>query len=289
MAGKIEQYSPLGALIIGCTALVVSLRPGGGISSSSPESTFERVTSTGVIEACTVINPPTTIKDASSGRLSGHMVDTMLEIAKRIQAKVDWHESTWGNAAVDLQSRRCDVVVAPFFANVTRAQAVSFTQPPLFYMGHSALVRKDDSRFTGLREVKELDRSDLTIVVATGEVGDIYVRHNFSRANIRRIDVEASDLSRFALEVSSGTADAAISGSDVARLYAKKHPEVIDLFKNRPFGLTPVGWAVRHNDIAWLRFLETALIFLESQGKLKEFEMRYDAAWLRQERGFSIE
>jgi len=268
-------------LIIAIIALIISIVAiNNSQTSSLGENTLSRVLKTRVIEACTVINPPTTIKDAQTGALSGHMVDAMDLVAKKLNAKVSWHESTWGNASADLQSKRCDVIVAPFFANIERAQAVAFTKPPLLYMGHSALVRKNDARFINVKNVFDFDQSNIKVVVATGEVGDIFVTENFSKAQITKIDTEASDLTRFALEVSAGRADVAIAGSDTTAIFAAAHPEITDLFKNNPFGLAPVGWATRQDDLQWKDFLETSLQFLDTQGTLLKLEKQYDANWL---------
>jgi len=244
------------------------------------KGTLNRVLKTGVIEACTVVNPPTVIKDAKTGELSGHVVDALSAIADRMKVEINWHESTWGNAAADLQSKRCDLLAATFFANIPRAQAVAFTKKPFLYIGHSAIVRQDDERFNKAESIYDFDKPDITVVVATGEAGDIFVKENFDQAQVTRIDVESSDLTRFILEVTSGRADVAIGGSDTTGVFAKKHPEVIDLFAERPYGLSPTGWAVRQDDMQWLHFIETSLQFLETQGILRELEQKYDAKWL---------
>ena len=250
--------------------------------------TLTRIRKTGVIEACTVISPPFSIKNAGTGALNGYLIELMEEIASRIDAKVNWHESTWGNASADLQSRRCDVVAAEFFANIPRAQAVAFTEPPLFYIGNSAIIRKDDTRFQNVIDIFEFDKPDITVAVATGEGGDVWVRENFTQAQINRIDVEASDLTRFALEVSAGRADVAIAGADVIDIYVPQHPEVINLFAAHPFGLNPTGWAVRQEDEIWRHFLETTLIFLDTQGVQRELEQKYDIHVLQERLEFYL-
>ncbi|MFH0952259.1 MAG: transporter substrate-binding domain-containing protein [Patescibacteria group bacterium] len=271
------------SLMIAVVALVVSAYSINKTDqTNTANDTLARVIATGVLDACTVINPPTTIRDAKTGQLSGHMVEAMENIAERMKIKVNWHESTWGNAPLDLQSKRCDLLVAPFFANVPRAEAVAFTKPPLMYIGHSALVRKDDERFPNINSIFDFDKPEYTVVVATGEAGDIFVKEHFTKAKVNQIDTEAADLTRFAVEVSAGRADVAIGGSDTTAIYASEHDDVIDLFKENPYGLSPVGWAVRQDDIRWLNFIESSLLFLDSQGILKELEEKYNAHWLHE-------
>lgn len=284
-----QKTSSYIAIVIGTIALVVSFMALSRGGSHVSDDTLSRIQTTGKIDVCTVVYPPLVIKDALTGELTGHFIDAMNIIAQRINAGVNWHESTWGNAAADLQSKRCDLVAANFFANIPSAGAVAFTRPPLFYIGDSALVRSNDKRFQNIKNIFDFDKSNITIAVATGEAGDIFVKENFKNAKVTRIDVESSDLARFAVEVSAGRADIAIADANTINLYAKEHHEVIDLFENNPFSLNPVGWAVRQDDIRWLNFIETALQFLDTQGTLKELENKYGAHLLHEVKQFKLQ
>lgn len=286
MEQKTSLYIAIG---IGIIALVVSFVAMDREGQQSSDDTLVRIQKTGEIEVCTVVYPPVVIKDAKTGELTGHFIDAMNIIAERINAKVNWHESTWGNAAAELQSKRCDLVAANFFANIPRAASIAFTKPPLFYIGDSALVRRNDVRFQNTKNVFDFDKPNITIAVATGEAGDIFVKEHFKNAKVTRIDVESSDLARFAVEVSTGRANVAIADAKTINLYAKAHPEVVDLFENNPFSLNPVGWAVRQDDVRWLHFIETALQFLDTQGTLRELEKKYDARWLHEIKQFKLQ
>lgn len=283
-----QKSSSYIAIILGIIALIMSFTAINREDQQNTDDTLTRIQKTGEINVCTVVFPPVVIKNAKTGELTGHFVDTMNIIAERINAKVNWYESTWGNAAADLQSKHCDLVAANFFANIPRAASVAFTKPPLFYIGDSALVRKNDLRFKNIKNVFDFDKPNITIAVATGEAGDIFVKEHFKNAKVTRIDVESSDLARFAVEVSAKRADVAIADANTINLYAKVHPEVIDLFENNPFSLNPVGWAVRQDDVRWLHFIETALQFLDTQGTLEELEKKYNAHWLHEIKQFKL-
>jgi len=245
--------------------------------TSSNEDTLERIRRTGQIDACTAIDPPYTIKDAKTGAYSGIYVDAMNLIAQKMNAKIVWHETTFGNATGDLAAGRCDVMVSDFFANIPRSMTVAFTLPAMEYMGLGVLVRKEDPRFMKIHDAFELDRPDLTIVTASGEAGNLFIKDNFKKAKEKQIDVESSDLNRFCVEVSTNRADAAIAGSELIDRYARQHPEVRNLFAGHPFSLNPIGWAVRQDDVKWLHFLETALQFLDTQGTIAQLEKKYNA------------
>ena len=239
--------------------------------------TLDRIRQTGQIETCTVVYPPYAMKDPKSGKLSGECVDMMEMIAQKMNAKVNWHETTFGNAAADLASGRCDIMAQGFNSNIPRAMAVAFTLPAIWFAGESGVVRKNDNRFMNVKSIEDFDKTDLTVVVPTGEAGDVFVTENFKHAKIKRIDVESSDISRFCVEVSAGRADIAIADQNTIALFAKHHPEVLDLFHDRPFSLNPASWAVRQDDLKWLHFVETALQFLDTQGTLVQLDHKYKA------------
>lgn len=262
-------------LFVAALACLVSCSRTNQISQN--EDTLDRVRKTGVIDACTVIDPPYAVKDSKTGKLSGVYIDAMDLIAKKINANVNWHETTYGKAAADLASRRCDIMAQYFNANIPRALTIAFTMPPLCYVGFSAVVRANDPRFQHFQDIFEFDKPNYTIAVATGEAGAIFTQEHFKKAKIKSIDVESSDIARFCLEVSANRADVAISSAEVTSRFAKAHPEVRDLFEEHPVAMEPTGWAVRQDDAAWLHFIETSLQFLETQGTLANLKKKYNA------------
>jgi len=258
-----------------CAVTLMTLFSCGKTQTSSQEDSLDRIRRTGVIEACTAIDPPYSQKDAKTGVYSGIYVDAMNVIAQKMNAKVNWHETTFGNATGEIAAGRCDVMVSDFYANIPRALSIAFTSPPLGYMGLGILVRKNDPRFKSVKSPFEFDKPNLTIAVAPGEAGDLWVKENFKQTKIQRVDVQSADLTRFCVEVSSGRADAALSGPEFFEKYTKQHPEVVDIFASRQFSLNPIGWGVRQSDYKWLQFLNTALQFLDTQGTLAQLEKKY--------------
>jgi ABC-type amino acid transport substrate-binding protein len=276
------------AIVLSVIAIIIAILGINRGGQQSGDETLARIQKNGSVNVCVIVSPPYVIKDAKTGKLSGHMYDAMKMITDRMKVKMNVTETTYGNGVAELQSRRCDVVVADYYANIPRSMAVAFTSPPLIFVGQSAVVRKDDTRFQDVKNIFDFDKPNITVAVATGDTGDVFVKENFKNAKINRIDVESSDLSRFMVEVSAGRADIAISDANITALYAKSHPEVINLFKDNPFGLNPVGWAVRQNDTAWLHFLEGSLQFLETQGALQQLENKYNSHWLHEVKEYKI-
>ncbi len=285
MNNKISQaiITVIALIAIVLSIVAVNKKTASNIVSTEEIGTLEKIQKTSKMDVCYAVYPPAVIKNPESGELSGHDIDAIELIASRINAKVSYHEQTFGNMAAALQSGKCDLTTS-YFAQIPRASSVAFTKP-LFYVGDSALAQKGDIRFTS---VEDVDKKGIKIAVATGESGHNYVKENFKNAEIIAIDVESSDLSRFLLEVTSGRVDIGIADANTIGRFAKTHPETEDVFAGNPFNLNPNNYAVRQGDLDFLNFMNTALDYLMTSGEFEEFEEKYDAHWLHEKKEYMI-
>ncbi len=265
----------IGLTIITLLLSVFALQRSGSAptgASSASNTTLTRVQQTKKMQVCYAVWPPAVIKDAKTGKLSGHDIDALEHIAAQIEATIEYHETTFGNMAAAIQSGQCDIGTS-LFVKIPRAAAVAFSKP-LFFGGNSGLVRKGDARF---KTIEDVDKPGVKVAVATGESGHIYAKDRFKQAEVISIDVESSDLSRFLLEVSSGRADIGLADADTIRLFAANHPETEDVFANKTFDLNPDAWPVRHGDTDWLNFIDSSLSYLQTSGQWAAWEQKYDA------------
>ena len=264
----------LSLCVISCKQCATSAKPDGQTNPSKQASTLEKVKKTGVLHVGYIVYPPTVQKEPNSGAVTGHYIDTVEEIAKQLGVKVEYHEAEWGTFVAGLESGQFDLSIAATYRTIPRAKEVAFTCP-LMYVGNSVIVKANETRFSG---IADFNREDITIAVTQGEQGHEYAKLNLPKAQLKVLS--ASDQSMAFTEVSVGRADAALGDSWACKQFAVRHPEVKDLLAENPYNLTPVGWAVRYDDLEWLEFINTSLSTLESVGKLREFERKCDAHWL---------
>ncbi len=251
-------------------------------SQASSETTMQKIVREGKIKACYIIDPPFVIKNPNSGELTGQAIDAMNYIASEANLKVEYSESSWGTLVASLQSKQCDVIVTDLYTKIQRASAVSFTRPFL-YKNENALVKKDETR---LKSIKDLNQSWVRVAVLQGEAGYYFAQKNLQQAQL--IVLPGSDLTLPMAMVSSGQADVTITDAWTIDQYAKVHPETQDFLSLNPetasindFPVNPVGWPVRQEDQSLLSFFNTALDFIDANGKWEEWEKKYDAYWLR--------
>lgn len=236
--------------------------------------TLVKVKKAGTLHVGYIVYPPTVQKDPNTGKISGHFVDTIEEIAKQMEIKVEYHEAEWGTFIAGLKSGKFDLSIAATYRTIPRAQEVAFTRS-LMYIGNSVIVKADDIRFDS---IDDFNQEGIVIAVTQGEQGHEYAKFNLPKAKLTILST--ADQSLAFTEVSTGRADAALGDSWACKQFVAKHSEVKDLLAEDPYNLTPVGWAVRYDDLAWLEFINTALDALESTGKLRQFETQYNAHWV---------
>lgn len=283
-----RDYVTMSVAVIAVLLAIIAMihQPEVQVTEQKGSDTLEKIRTQGKLDVCYAEYAPAVIKNPNTGELSGHSVDTIEHIAEQINAQITYHETTWGGAAADVATGRCDVMLT-YFNQIARSFSIAFTDP-MIYVGDSALVRADDVRFKDVTDIMVFDKPEYTVAVANGESGHNFVKENFKNAKIEVIDVEAGDLLKFLSLVQTGRADVGIADSVSISLYQREHPDTVDLFANNPFNLNPTAYGVRQDDIMFLNFLNDALLTLEVKGKIAEFEQKYDAHWIHEKRDYVV-
>jgi ABC-type amino acid transport substrate-binding protein len=213
--------------------------------------------------------PPAVIRDPKTGELSGYFVDSIKLICEQMGVKPNFVEASWSTFIAGLQSGQFDLSIATTFATIPRAMAVDFTRP-IQYNAYSAIVRKGDTRFKTLADI---DQPGIKIALVQGAAGHEYAKQNFKNAQL--ITLATPDLTAPFVEVSAKRADVGIEDSWSTRRYAALHPEVVDLFAERPYNVLPIAWAVRKGEPELLSFINTAIDYLRVNGRLEQFAAKY--------------
>ena len=244
------------------------------------EDSLDRMLKSGVMKVGYIHYPPAVIKDPRTGDLSGDFVEIARYIAGELKLKLDFQEATWSTFVTGLQTRQYDISIASTYIKVGRSANVAYSRP-IAYLGNSAGVRADDTRFKDVRSPMEFDRDGLVIAVVQGESAHEYVTahfHNIKKENLRVLS--GSDLAAPLALVASGQVDVGLTDAYVTRTFCKKNKNVRDIFTEKPYDVSPMAWAVRPDDYRLLNFINNSLDFLEASGKLTDWRKKYDASWL---------
>ena len=230
---------------------------------------LDRILSDRKIKVGFIPSPPSTIKDANTGELSGFYIDAIRAIYKQINVEPVFVETTWGNFVAGLQSGQFDLCIAGTFATVPRASAVEFTHA-VSYLGYSAVAKAGDTRF---KTIADFDRPDITIALIQGGASVDYAKEFFPKAKITLL-ATGNLLAPF-VEVSAGRADVGIEDSWQARRYSKEHPEVTNLFADNPYNVLPIAWTAKRGNTDLLNMMNTAIDWLMVNDRFQTIAAKY--------------
>lgn len=268
-------YLRISRMFLALLALTMVVSCGQQRAPERGADSFMKIKKERLITVGYMVAPPFVVRDPDSGRLSGTFVDTLNEITREMEVKVEFVEVTLATFVAGLESKKFDLSIAPTFTTIPRAKSVAFTRP-LLALGNSAIVRKGDERFKTLHDI---DREGIVVAVTQGEQGYEYAKTHFKKAKLKILSV--GDQALTFSEVLASRADVALGDAWFTAKFAATHPEARDLFAEKPYNVTPVAWAVRYSDLALLTFVNTCLDYLDSTGKLEEIDRKYDVKWLR--------
>lgn len=121
-------------------------------------------------------------RNIETGKWEGFGPDFANDLAKKLGAKVEYVETTWGNAVLDLQANKIDVMfgMAPTPA---RKEVVNFSDT-LFDNTYTAVCRKGLTPKTW----DQLDNPETKIAVDVGSSHDQFVTKSLTKASVQRLE-----------------------------------------------------------------------------------------------------
>jgi len=263
-------------LVLFATIVIIALSScNGGHSGSNTglENTLEKVIRTNEIHVGYVIYEPTVMKDPQTDSLKGVFVDMMNEIAKSISSntKVVFHETSLADFAVGLNSYKFDLSIAATFATPQRAQAASFTHP-IFYCGYTGVTLKENAaKYTTWEAI---DQPNVKISVLQGSAIADLVKVDFkSKTNVDTYP--GKDVTIPLAAVSSKKSDVGLMNQITVHTFLREHPELVEVMHDQPLATTYFSWAVRHNDLIWLNYINTCIDYLLNSGAMERYERKY--------------
>lgn len=272
-------------LVLACILLALCLVASnyGTAYAEQPEKTLQKVLKSGELHVGYLVFNPTVIRDVNTGTLSGFFVDMIEYLAKNLNAKVVYHETTLKDFAAGLNTGQFDLSICATYRTIPRATAVAFTKP-IFYLGNGAVVQKKNIK--KFNKDTDFNNENIRIAVLQGQAIHEYAKVNFPKAKL--IVLSSGDLTVPLLEVSSGRADVGFCNYLDVERYTAAHPEVANIYKDNPIEMIPLGWAVRPDDLEWLNFMNTSIEYMESTGRIATWEKQYKTPILHEKRIIEI-
>lgn len=245
------------ALLAGISIAAV----GSTAQAQSVQSRLFEITKNHVLRVCTFTGYyAIAFRDPKTQQLTGIDIDLANDLAKSLDAKLQFVETNFGTFIADLQAGKCDVAMFGIGITLKRAQAVEFTRPYL-QTGIYAIVRKGGS----IKDWADIDKPGVKVAVTLGSYIEPFMHSYLKHATVvpiappatreqelmaRHVDVEMVDYP---------TAQKVQSDFD----WAQTITPPTQLLS------TPFGYAIQPGDQIWLNYLNLFVDTIKRNGTLK--------------------
>jgi polar amino acid transport system substrate-binding protein len=252
------------AFAIGSGAALASALASPASAEAAADNTLDRIRSAKVMRIAVLPGElPYFNKDLASGTWSGMCIEMANDIAKLLDVKLDYIESTYGNSILDLQSNKIDV---GFALNPTpqRALVVDFCGT-VFNHPFGAMLKKGLEAKTWA----DINKPEVKIAVDAGSANEAVARRFAANATIKSLRSRDEVM----LEMSSGRVDCVVNALVLGLTAIAKNPNLgtYKILQGPPVAI-PSSMAVRREpDKTWRDFLATWIDYNRGIGQMREW------------------
>jgi polar amino acid transport system substrate-binding protein len=255
------------ALAIGSGAAIASSLVSPASAQTAADNTLDRIRSTKVLRIAVLPGElPYFNKDLATGTWSGFSIEMANDIAKLLDVKLEYTESTYGNSILDLQANKVDL---GFALNPTpqRALVVDFTNL-VFPHPFGAMLKKGlDAKTWG-----DINKPEVRIAVDVGSANEAVARRFAPNATIKSMKSRDEVM----LEMASGRVDCVVNALVLGLTAIAKNPS-LGTYKilQSPSVTVASGCAVRREaDKHWRDFLSVWIDYNRGIGQMREWFVR---------------
>jgi polar amino acid transport system substrate-binding protein len=252
------------ALAIGSGAAIASSLAGPASAQTAGDNTLDRIRANKVMRIAVLPGElPYFNKDLATGTWSGFSIEMANDIAKLLDVKLEYTESTYGNSILDLQANKIDL---GFALNPTpqRALVVDFTNL-VFPHPFGAMLKK------GLeaRTWADVNKPEVNIAVDVGSANEAVARRFAPNATIKSLKSRDEVM----LEMASSRVDCVVNALVLGLTAIAKNPN-LGTYKilQSPSVTVASGMAVRREpDKRWRDFLSVWVDYNRGVGQMREW------------------
>jgi polar amino acid transport system substrate-binding protein len=258
MVNRREMASIFG---LGAVAAATLAGPAAAQTAQEGETTFSRVRRTKKLRIAAIVGTePYYHKDIATGQWSGFCVSMAQDLAKSLEAEIEVIESTWGNAVLDLQSNKIDIMFG-LSPTPSRALVVEFTRP---IMNNTfTIIAKQGFE---AKTWADLNKSSVRVAVDIGSTHDLFARRALPNATLVALKTPDDAM----LAVQSGRADCVIQVVMLSLVTVKKNPNVGRIIIPSPIVQQPTCCGVRvEGDQRFRSFVDNWLEYNRSLGAVR--------------------
>lgn len=192
--------------------------------------------------------------------LTGIDVDLARELARDLDVRLEFVDSSFSSLTADILGNRCDVAMFAIGITAQRAESLRFTSPHLASDIYAITTRSNRR----IRSWDDIDQPGVVVAVAKGTLHEPVMRSKLRHAQLL---VVASPHAR-EQEVESGRADVFMTDYPYSRRMLDNADWARLVSPSTRYHVTPYGWALAPGDERWHQRLETFVSAIRSDGRL---------------------
>jgi polar amino acid transport system substrate-binding protein len=253
------------ALAIGSgAALSAAIATTPASAEDAADNTLDRVRAAKVLRIAVLPGElPYFNKDLASGTWSGMCIEMANDIAKLLDVKLEYTESTYGNSILDLQANKIDV---GFALNPTpqRALVVDFCGA-VFHHPFGAMLKKGMEAKTWA----DINKPEVKIAVDVGSANEAVARRFAPNATIKSLKSRDEVM----LEMSSGRVDCVVNALVLGLTAIAKNPNLgtYKILQTPPVAIPSSMAMRREGDKRWRDFLSVWVDYNRGIGQMREW------------------
>ena len=254
------------ALTIGSGAALASTLTSPA-SAQGADNTLDRIRASKVLRIAVLPGElPYFSRDLATGTWSGFSIEMANDIAKLLDVKLEYTESTYGNTVLDLQSNKIDL---GFALNPTpqRALVIDFCGT-VFQHPFGAMLKKGLEAKTWA----DINKPGITIAVDVGSANETVARRFAPNATIKSLKSRDEVM----LEMSSGRVDCVVNALVLGLTAIAKNPSLGTYrILQSPSVAIPSSMGVRREpDKRWRDFLAVWVEYNRGIGQMREWFLK---------------
>lgn len=252
------------------SALVLAATMALGAPAAQAQ-TLERVRSSASLRVC--IWPDyygITYRSPRNQQLTGIDIDLSAELARELNAKVEYVDSSFPQLVNDLNAGRCDVAMFAIGILPSRKERLAFTEPYLQSDVYGVTTRASRT----VRQWSDIDQPGVLVAVQAGTFMEPVMADALKQAKLVIVRPPATREQ----ELETGRVDVFMTDYPYSRRLLDNADWARLVSPPKPFFVLPYGYAVKQGDPRWLERLDQFVAAIKQDGRLLAAAKRHGLA-----------
>lgn len=229
---------------------------------------MQRLRRSGVLHVC--VWPDyygVTYRNPRTQQLSGIDIDLSAELARDLQLRLEYVDSSFPQLTADLNSGRCDVAMFAIGMLASRKAQLAFTQPYLQSDIYGVTTRSNRT----VRQWSDIDQPGVIVAVQAGTLMEPVMTEALKQAKIAVVRPPETREQ----ELEAGRVDVFMTNYPYSRRLLDSADWARLVPPNKPFFVLPYGYAVRRGDPVWLAAVDGFVSRIKRDGRLRAAAQRH--------------